>query len=286
MNMKNYTGFDTVVFAGGGSRCFWQLGFWNVVSPELNLRPSVVAGTSTGSAFACFALASDPRNIVDYFKKIAGANKRNIYLKNIFRKAPVFPHYEMYKKCLLYALDDLTMKKLYSGPEIRILLARPPAWMGPKLAAIIGGIVYILEKKLFYPLHPVIPTKIGYRGEVVLIQDCGTKEELADLIMHSSCAPPLLPVMKRDNRVVLDGGMIDNVPVRIVEDRPGNKLVLLTRRYRDDIFPVGNGIKYIQPSEDITIPKWEYSDPEGVQYVYDLGRKDGEAFVKEYKQHD
>ena len=27
--------FDQVVFAGGGNRCWWQAGFWDVVQPEL-----------------------------------------------------------------------------------------------------------------------------------------------------------------------------------------------------------------------------------------------------------
>ena len=39
-------GFDAVVFAGGGCRCFWQAGFWSVVAPALELRPRSITGAS------------------------------------------------------------------------------------------------------------------------------------------------------------------------------------------------------------------------------------------------
>ena len=31
--------FKSVVFAGGGSRCMWQAGFWEVAAPELGIKP-------------------------------------------------------------------------------------------------------------------------------------------------------------------------------------------------------------------------------------------------------
>jgi len=282
--MDKVSKYKSVVFAGGGSRCFWQLGFWEVAAPALNIRPTVVAGVSAGAAFACFALAGDGPDILNYFKKATEANKKNFYPENLFRRTPMFPHYRMYRDAILYSLNEKTMKKLMSGPEIRILITRPPRWMGARLAACVGVAAYNIEKHVFYPLHPVFSTKIGYRGEVILIQNCMTKEDIADLILVSSCAPPLLPVMKHNNRVALDGGMIDNVPIHMLDDCSGDKLVLLTRRYKDEIIPKHEGVTYLQPSEIIPIQKWEYTNPEGLQFVYDLGRKDGEAFVREQKK--
>lgn len=278
--MKQDKGFESVVFAGGGSRCFWQLGFWQTAAPALNLRPSVLASASAGAAFACFAVASDPENILGYFKEATGANKKNVYLSNLFSRKPVFPHYRMYRDAVLYALDDATMTRLKNGPDIRILVTRPPFWMGARMAAITGVIAYNIEKHIFYPLHPVFSTKLGFKGDVFSVRECHTREELTHLILASSCAPPLLPVMKLGKKVALDGGMIDNVPVRLLGDCSGKKLVLLTRRYSDNILPAENGVTYVQPSEDIKITKWEYTDPEGLQYVYDLGRRDGEKFAK------
>jgi len=281
--MKKVSDFKSVVFAGGGSRCFWQLGFWETAAPALNIRPDVVAGVSAGAAFACLALAADAKKVLDYFKKLTAANEKNMYMENLFSRKPMFPHYDMFRDAIMFSLDDSVMKKLAKGPDIQILITRPPRWMGAKLAAVTGVMAYNLEKKIFYPLHPVFPQKLGFKPEIVSIKDCETREDLADLMMQSSCAPPLLPVMKRDGRIVLDGGMIDNVPVFMVRDLPGRKLVLLTRKYKDEIIPKNTDVLYIQPSEHIHIKKWEYTDPDGLQYVFDMGRRDGEDFVRQYK---
>ncbi len=279
--MDNTSRFKSVVFAGGGSRCFWQLGFWSTAAPALNIRPLTAAGVSAGAAFACFSLSADGESVLHYFKNLASANKKNFYLTNLFRKAPMFPHYNMYRKSILNTINPEVLLKLMNGPDIRILIARPPRWMGAISASIAGVVAYNIEKHIFHPLHPVFASKLGFKGEIVSVKECGTSEELAELIMQSSCAPPLLPVMKRNNRVALDGGMIDNVPVSLLDHCAGDKLVLLTRRYKDGVLPENNEVTYLQPSENIPITKWEYTDPEGLQYVYDMGRRDGDAFAKQ-----
>jgi predicted acylesterase/phospholipase RssA len=281
--MKKVSDFKSVVFAGGGSRCFWQLGFWKTAAPAMNIKPDAVAGVSAGAAFACLALAADAEKVLNYFKKLTAANEKNMYMENLFRKEPVFPHYRMFRDAIMFSLDDSVMKKLANGPDIQILVTRPPRWMGATLAAVTGVMAYNLEKKIFYPLHPVFPRKLGFKPEIISVKDCKSREDLADLMMQSSCAPPLLPIMKRGGRVVLDGGMIDNVPVFMVRNLPGRKLVLLTRKYSDEIIPKNTDLLYVQPSEPIHIKKWEYSDPDGLQYVYDMGMRDGESFARSYK---
>ncbi len=281
--MSENSKFKSVVFAGGGSRCFWQLGFWNTAAAALNIRPSAVSGVSGGAAFACFSISGDAAEILTYFKKLTGANRKNFYPSNLFRKESVFPHYEMYKDAILHSLNDVTIKKILNGPDIRILIARPPGWMGAWFSAFTGVVLYNIEKHILHPLHPVFSSIAGFRGEVVSIKKCRTREEVADLILESSCMPPFMPVMRRNNDVVLDGGLIDNVPISILDDCEGEKLVLLTRHYKDKIIPKNDGITYVQPSEIIPITKWEYTDPDGLQYVYDLGRRDGEKFAKKLK---
>ncbi len=280
MTKETVSKYKSVVFAGGGSRCFWQLGFWSVAAPDLNLRPSVVAGTSAGAPFACFSLYGDAEDILRYFKEKTRENRKNLYIENIIRKKPLFPHLDMFRDAIYYVLNDRIMEQIQNGPDIRVLITRPPRWMGARLAATIAVAVYNIEKHIFHPMHPVFSSKIGFKGEVVSLKECSTIDEVANLFLETSCAPPLLPVMKRDNRIVLDGGIIDNVPVRIIEDCAGEKLVLLTRSYKEEGIPKVDGITYVQPSERIPITKWEYTDPDGLQYVYDLGRRDGENFIR------
>jgi hypothetical protein len=44
------------------------------------------------------------------------------------------------------------------------------------------------------------------------------------------------------------------------------------------------GVTFVQPSEPITMGKWDYTDPEGLQRTFDLGRRDADAFVEKSSQ--
>jgi hypothetical protein len=85
---------------------------------------------------------------------------------------------------------------------------------------------------------------------------------------------------------VLDGGLIDNVPVVAVEDLPGPLLVLLSRRYRQERIPAIKGRHYVQPSEPPFISRWDYTNSDGLQSTFDLGRRDADAFLKKFERGD
>ena len=77
---------------------------------------------------------------------------------------------------------------------------------------------------------------------------------------------------------MLDGGIVDNVPVEIVPEARST-LVLLSRPYSEQEMPNAPGRTYVQPSRPTPIEKWDYSNPQLIQQTYDLGRRDGERFV-------
>lgn len=272
--------FTAVVFAGGGSRCTWQVGFWKEVAPELESPPAAVAAVSAGAAMACFVFADCGLEALDYFKEITGRNPKNFYPENMFNSRPVFPHLGMYRSTLLKFLTPERLEILRRGPDLRILMSRPPVWAGPRLAVLCGYICYQLEKTLYAPLHPVLAERVGFKPVIAAIRACTTPEQLADLILASSCTPPFTPVLRWNGRVVLDGGLIDNVPEKALTDLNGTILYLLTRRYSAKTIPVIPGRTYVQPSRPVGISKWDYTSPGGIQDAYDLGREDGRAFLE------
>lgn len=272
--------FTAVVFAGGGSRCTWQVGFWKEIAPALESPPAAVAAVSAGAAMACFVFADCGLEALDYFKEITGRNPKNFYPENMFNSRPVFPHLGMYRGTLLKFLTPERLEILRRGPDLRILMSRPPAWAGPRLAVLCGYFCYQLEKTLYAPLHPVLAERVGFKPVIAAVRDCTTPEQLADLILASSCTPPFTPVLKWNGRIVLDGGLIDNVPEKALPHLNGTILYLLTRRYSDKTIPVIPGRTYVQPSRPIGITKWDYTSPGGIQDAYDLGREDGRAFLQ------
>jgi len=271
--------FSAVVFAGGGSRCVWQIGFWQEIAPVMEQAPQVVAAVSAGAAMACFVFSGCGIEALDYFKEITGKNPKNFYLGNLANGRPVFPHHGMYRGTLLKFLTQERLNALHRGPDLRILMSRPPVWAGPRLAIFCGYLCYQIEKSLYAPLHPVLAEKVGFRPEVGSVRDCATSEELADLILASSCTPPFTPVLHWRGQTVLDGGLIANVPEKALNNTNGKILYLLTRTYSNGVIPDIPGRTYAQPSRPIGVSKWDYTDPQALQEAYALGREDGRAFL-------
>lgn len=270
--------YDAVVFAGGGSRCFWQAGFYAAVSERHALAPTQVAAVSAGSAMACLAATGGWSRALAHFKAATARNPRNFYPSRLLR-GDAFPHLAMYRDALLAALSDDAFDRLRRGPEIRILLARPPRWSGHRRAALVAFAAYTAEVYTVRPVHTRFARRLGFLPEVVRAQDCRTPDELADLILHSSCTPPFTPLFRRDGRPVLDGGAVDPVPTLALH-RPGRTLVLLTKRYPAHRLPRVPNTDYQQPSAEIPITKWDYTNPAGLQAAFDLGRRDGDALAR------
>ena len=283
--MNKHLPYNAVVFSGGGCRCFWSAGFYQVLSEAYSFVPNVLAGVSAGATMACMISAKRISEGMNYFKSITQKNQKNIYIKHLFLNKPVFPHYDMYSNAIYHMLDEKAFHVLKHGPDIRVLLSHPPDFLGNVSGAFVGFFAYTLEKMLFEPLHPKFPLQIGYRAKVISIRVCPTRKALVNLLLQSSCTPPIIPFLKRDGKPVYDGGLIDNVPERIINTPRQNILIFLTRKYSDDKLPKIKGRTYVQPSIPIPIKKWDYTNPEAIQKTFDLGRKDAEFFIKGEQLH-
>ena len=283
--------FEQVVFAGGGHRCWWQAGFWEVVAPAIDLRPQRIAGVSAGAATACMLFATDTREALDYYAEVLGDAPRNAYWGNLLRPGRrVFPHDGIYRQAIRHLLGGGHFRRLMNeAPDIHVQFSRLPGWLGPRSAVAVGLTAYNIEKYWKKSLHPRFGRRLGFRSEVARVQDCRDDDALVSLIIASSCTPPFTAIEYRDGRPTLDGGLVDNVPVdafdRVpgLEGRyvaPGSTLVLTTRRYprRPEIFFV-DGRVYVQPSSKVPVSSWDYASPARYRATFDQGRRDGEAFV-------
>lgn len=262
-----------IVFSGGGCRCFWQAGFWEEAGHLF--EPSVIASVSAGAAFACAAVAGRSRIVLEEFKRRTAENPSNLHLNNVGRDAPVFPHYEMYRGTIVDTTTPEMLAALRLGPEIHVMLTHSPSGWHPVLAAAVGLVSYRIERRVAGRVRPRWPRRLGYKPAIVRADRCENASDLADLILQSSCAPPLMPLMQRDGRNVLDGALVDSVPVEHVSHH-GPTLVLLSRH--DDELPEYAGVTAVRPSEPVPIALWDYANPDRVQATFDLGRRDGAAY--------
>lgn len=270
--------FDNVVFAGGGNRCFWQAGFWSVAAAALHLKPSGVAAVSAGSAVAC-ALFSNTfdRGFVGY-KQAVAENERNVYLRNFLRQQPVFPHGGMYRDAILGSIDDSALARLHRGPDIRVLISCPPRWASQRVAMLLGALAFGMDTWDSDAVHTSAGSRVGFKPLYVSVRECATPAALADLIIASSCVPPLTPQARRNGRVLFDGGLVSNVPIDGVKKKKGKTLVLLTRTFPK--LPSVPGRTYVQPSQPIPVGAWDYTNDAALQSTFDLGQHDGEKFCE------
>ncbi|AKJ69564.1 patatin [Pandoraea thiooxydans] len=276
--------FDQMVFAGGGNRCWWQAGFWDRVNAEMPLRPRVIAAVSAGAATACMLHTRDADWVMAYYRTALKDNRKNAYWGNLLRRERVFPHYRIYRQALLDIYAGQFARLREQAPEIRVAVSHIPRWLGARTALVAGLLAYNVDKHVRHALHPTLGRRIGFSAEYVRVRDCADIEALADLLLQSSCTPPFTPVLRRAGKPVLDGGMVDNVPVDALDAVPGHVLVLMTRRYpRPQMFTVnldGQQRWYVQPSEPVPISSWDYTHPELMLPAYQLGRRDGERFLR------
>jgi len=277
--MADPRAIEAVVFAGGGCRCFWQAGFWEQAAPVLGWRPRVAGAVSAGAAMACMLFADAVADVVAYFKTRCAANPRNAYPLNLLKRQPIFPQPVIYRDTILANLDHGRLARLHAGPDIRVLVALVPQWLGPRSGFLLGLLAYQAETFIQPGPHASLGRQAGFVPEVASVHDCATPEAVADLILHSSCTPPITPVYRRGTRPVLDGGLIDSAPLETIPEPSGTTLVLLTKQYAPELIPRVPGRLYVQPSQPIPISKWDYTSAARVQATYDLGRRDGERFA-------
>ncbi len=280
--------FDAVVFAGGGNRCFWQLGFWDVLTSVQPQSPKVATGVSAGSAMSTLIFAGRAAQSLVYFKDRIRHNARNMHLQNLRKRQPVFPHQEIFRSTLLSALDAEAMQTLRdpNRTEVRVQIGRFPGWLErrPWAGALVAWAVYQTERMGPNPVHGRAGRRVGFHHEVVSVRDCERPEDVAEVVLHSACTPPFTPLYFRDQRPVIDGSIVDatSLPALVdpgpnLQSRQGDlpsTLVLLTRPYGK--LPQVPGRLYVQPSEAVRIAKFDYTNPAGVQRAYDLGRRDAE----------
>jgi len=282
-----------VVLAGGGNRCWWQIGFWHRLNEITPISTNRIYAISAGSATACLLFTRPGRegaeHALGYYRQTLEGVNRNVYWENLFSKESIFPHHSIYRGALMHMLVP-GFEHLKSAPEIHIGLAITPPYLNAHFAVLTGLLAYNLEKHLFKSLHPRFGRALGFTRRFVRAQDCKTPDDLAELILQSSCTPPFTPAMVRDGQAVLDGGLVDNVPIdglTFDEKLVGNNkvIVLLTRRYPlPDIFirKIKNlNVLYIQPKTKVPISSWDYANYHLMPITYQQGLNDAEKSLKD-----
>jgi predicted acylesterase/phospholipase RssA len=264
-----------LVLEGGGTRCTWQAGFISALQQQAAIKPDVIWSVSASSAVACATALDRLEPAVQCFRSYIATNKKNFYLSGLFTNRPIFPQAAIYREALLKVFDQAAVEALHRGPEIKVLLTRTCPSL-PGYAGVFAGLSIYALSRLSGQRGPL--ARFGFSKEFISVKECRTPEELADLVLASSCTPPITPLFSFQGRTALDGGLMESVPMNGLPQPASTTLVLCTTRGR--ALKPRPGLVLVEPSQEPRIASWDYTDPVAIDDLYDLGQKDGVAFMR------
>jgi predicted acylesterase/phospholipase RssA len=273
--------FDAIVFAGGGNRCYWQGGFYEAVAERIGLEPALAVGVSAGAFAGIYSLLGIGPQVRAQVLPACGQHRKNFDFAAWRRGEALCPVGPMYRTYLDTLFDAAALARLQQLTDFHIAVSRLPRGLPPIVGAALGITAYQVEKKLFAPVHPQFGRRLGFTAEFIRVRALAAPQELADALMASGGVPPFMPVTQVGGRPAFDGGLFDGVPVGPLDDieaAGGRSLVLLTRLYKN--IPQVAGRTYIQPSRRLDVKQFDLRNPDGIRDAYELGLKDGAAFVR------
>jgi len=276
--------YDYLVLQGGGIRCLWQAGFLSVVAPHWGRMPARIVAVSAGAAIAC-AFAADRMDAgVEAFKEAVSRNKKNFYPEHLFSRKRMFPHASMYREVLAEVLNDAGMEALQRGPDVDILLCRPPRRLSSvTLTALLFGIGLGRQLSSSTICSTLIRTA-RLSPEFVSIRSCRDARDVTDLVLASSSTPPFTPLMSYKGRHALDGGVLESVPMSGLRTTRARALVLLTNHHdrlaQPSSLPPHPTVTHVAPSRHVEGTPWDYASPQLLDAFYSLGKEDGARFVE------
>lgn len=272
-----------ITFAGGGIRSFYQLGLMNKWSETLLSRVGVIATCSAGAFVATLFLSGRQDEVKEFWKEKYEGRVKNFDWQRLLAGQRPTPHEEIYRELLRKAFEGDGLRKIRAQPfPILVIATAFPQILPTSLAALVGLLAFKLEARVKQGIfHPTYGRSLGFKPMIFDARDCADAEELASLIIASSATPPYTSVGKIGRRRLLDGGIIDNAPSFLVDERAEitRNLILLTRDYGASDHLNDSGRFYVYPTSEFAFDAWDFERPNLIEKTVARGEED--AFVYE-----
>ncbi|MBD8881705.1 patatin-like phospholipase family protein [Rhodanobacter sp. 7MK24] len=247
---------DTLIFAGGGNRCWWQAGAISHLLAQHWRLPAQLVGTSAGAAVAAAFLTSGPQVALASCQRLYAGQARMFEWRGLLRGRLRYAHRHIYPAWLASFIDADHFRALrQSKHRLQVAITRPARWLGLHGSIGIATLAYLADKFLRGPLHPGLPRRLGLRQEFRALHDCSNLGEAHALLTAAGAALPFIPARRIDGEYAFDGGYTDNAPLPPQSDHEKVRtLMLLTRHYPKlpSLFRA-NGRNYWQPGTRIPV---------------------------------
>jgi predicted patatin/cPLA2 family phospholipase len=268
----------TLTFAGGGNRAFYQLGLLNRWEHILLPRTAAIGACSAGACVIMTFLSGRREEARRYWLDRARGVTRNFDWLKLLRGERPAPQGEIYRDTLLVTFADEGLERIRRQPfPIYVLAAAFPSLLPRTLAVALGIGMYSAERSVRRAPHPTSPRWLGFAPVIVDARECESAEELANLILASSATPPFTPVGRFRGMRLLDGGMIDNAPAFVAEQRHpdiNGSIVFLSRPYHPSVIGCQKQRLYLAPTRPTPINRWDYTQPHLLDETIAMGERE------------
>ena len=273
---------ETLVFAGGGNRCWWQAGWIHAMQERGWRLPATLVGTSAGAAVAAAALSQTLEKAFAECQRLYAGNARLWDWRGLLKLELVFAHQQIYPAWLNGFINAASWPRIAkSTSDLQVAVTHPSAWLGLRGSVMAATLAYLLDKKLLHAIHPKLPRRLGLRQSFFSLRDCGKEDLGRELLGAAAAAPPFMKARRLFQQWALDGGYVDNAPLPPqTEAQKTSTLVLLTRFYPKlpTVF-AWRGRTYWQPSQAIPVSTWDCRPHTTVTQAYELGQRDAQRMA-------
>jgi predicted acylesterase/phospholipase RssA len=277
----NLHSVDTIIFAGGGNRCWWQSGAMSYFM-QLGWRmPKNIVGTSAGAGVATSLVLKTHEDSLIACEKLYAENE------SIFDKTSKgllkFAHRHIYPAWLDSILHPSNHHELIQAQsQIHVAIARPSKILGLTGSILAGTFAYMVDKYVSHKIHPTLAMRLGLTMDTLLLNESSNLESAKNLLLATAAAPPFQEPRMIKNQLAIDGGYVDNVP--LIEQAEINRkktLVLLTRHYPKlpTMFDFNDRI-YWQASQKIPVSTWDCTQKTIVRDAFNLGESDAKSVLQ------
>lgn len=270
--------FDTLVFAGGGNRCWWQAGWVCALQDAGWQLPQTSIGTSAGAAIAASFLTAGPHTALAACKKLYAQNSPLFDWKALAQLKLKFAHQHIYPAWLASFVNDHQFNAAKTASRrLIVAVSQPSQLLGLTGSLIAGSVAYLLDKKIAQSIHPKLPKYLGLRQAFFNFNDCEDAGAARHLLAGAAAAAPFMKSQALHGTWSFDGGYTDNAPIPPqTAAQKERTLVLLTRHY-PHLPPrfSWQGRHYWQPSRKIPVSTWDCRANTTVDAAFELGRQDG-----------
>jgi predicted patatin/cPLA2 family phospholipase len=271
---------ETLVFAGGGNRCWWQAGALHHLIDRGMRLPGELVGTSAGAAVAASCMVGNPDVALNVCLRLYAQTPRIFQGFALPAFKPRFAHQHVYPAwvdAFFHANSFATLRD--STSRLTVALTRPARLLGIGGSIAAGTLAYLVDKYVWNSIHPRLPQMFGLRQDFVVLNDCADIAQAQTLLIAAASAPPIMSSRVVGAGRAIDGGYTDNAPIppQSVHER-SKTLVLLTRHYPKlpTLFRWRERT-YWQPSRRVPVSTWDCTAKATVREAYELGRRDAAA---------